>query len=89
LTTTATHAAQKHQHHTASKHLSSPSLVPMPEAVKTGNLEIVKLLIEHSASTDKIPDKTLAIAATFGYLEILKVLLANGAKVSYFFNYYI
>jgi uncharacterized protein len=59
-------------------------MLSMLEAGKTGNVEIVKVLIEHGASIDKsMTNKGRTppfFAAQQGHSEIVKALLAHGAS---------
>jgi len=57
---------------------------PLNVAVGKGDLEFVKKLIEYGADVNEISENLspLMIAARYNKVEILKVLLANGAKAS-------
>jgi ankyrin repeat protein len=57
---------------------------PLHEAICKGNLENVKRSIEYGADVNKIVRNMtpLMLAARFNHVEIIKILLANGAKPS-------
>jgi cytohesin len=60
-------------------------LTPLLEAAGQGNLEIVRLLIEHRAKIDydgMSEGSPLMLAAFMGQLELLDLFLANGASAS-------
>jgi ankyrin repeat protein len=56
---------------------------PLNVAVGKGDLEFVKKLIEYGANVNEISEdlSPLMIAARYNKVEILQVLLANGANV--------
>lgn len=58
----------------------------LPEAVTSGDLEMIKLLLENGADPVGLPDKytkypVLIAAAFFGPLEVVELFLEKGAKV--------
>lgn len=57
---------------------------PLNVAVGKGDLEFVKKLIEYGADVNEISEdlSPLMIAARYNKVDILRVLLANGANVS-------
>ncbi len=63
-----------------SAYLSSPLHV----AVSKGDIESVKKIIEYGGDVNKIIRNMtpLMLAARYNYVEIVKILLANGAKPS-------
>lgn len=63
-----------------SVYLSSPLHV----AVSKGDIESVKKIIEYGGDVNKIIRNMtpLMLAARYNYVEIVKILLANGAKPS-------
>lgn len=60
--------------------------LPLVRAARNGNLEIVKLLVEHGATIDIGKDRgertPLIEAAGQGHVEVVKFLLAKGADVN-------
>jgi ankyrin repeat protein len=57
---------------------------PLNVAVSKGDLEIVKKFIEYGADVNQISEdmSPLMVAARYNKVEILKVLLASGARPS-------
>lgn len=56
---------------------------PLMVAVRFGNPEVVKVLVENGVDVNKKRNGTrpLILAATYGRLEVVKLLIENGAKV--------
>lgn len=54
----------------------------MDSAVKSGNTELVELLVEHGADVGDIQRETMAVLVDAGSLEMCKVLKARGFKFS-------
>ena len=58
---------------------------PLHVASRNGDVEMVKLLIEHGATVDRSSNDELTplhVAATLGKKEVVEILLQGGAKVN-------
>ena len=56
---------------------------PLIEAIKKGNVVIVKLLLDKGADANAVrPDNPLELAMNSGNIEIIKLLIQHGAKVN-------
>ena len=55
---------------------------PLIIAVDTGNLDIVKYLVEHGADIHIVHDFPLRTASEYGYLDIVKYLVEKGANIN-------
>lgn len=64
--------------------ISAYSASPLHRAICKGDIEKVKKCIEYGADVNKISRKMtpLMLAARYNHFEIIKILLANGAKSS-------
>lgn len=62
--------------------LSSSFATPLTVAVSKGDLAFIKKLIEYGADVNEISEdlSPLMIAARYNKVDIIKVLLANGAN---------
>ncbi|KAF2082482.1 ankyrin repeat domain-containing protein [Flavobacterium sharifuzzamanii] len=60
------------------------STSPLHRAICSGDIEKVKKCIEYGADVNKMSRKMtpLMLAARYNHVEIIKILLANGAKSS-------
>ncbi|MEN2489508.1 ankyrin repeat domain-containing protein [Flavobacterium sp. B11] len=60
------------------------SVSPLHRAICKGDIEKVKKCIEYGADVNKMSRKMtpLMLAARYNYVEIIKILLANGAESS-------
>lgn len=65
------------------EHIEAPGSSPLIVAAEKGDLQIVKLLLDHSAEVNKYENgKTALIAATYnGHLPVVEELLKAGASV--------
>lgn len=60
--------------------------MPLTDAIKTGNIAIVKLALAHGADVNASPYEGLSpltYAAENGYLDIVKLLIESGADISF------